>query len=242
MDGGNLFGELAGLAAALVPGTALSPAAILRTAAERVTGRRLAVRVDGRDVEFTVTELDYEADTLRLAAGKLGDVRLVAEDVSWPEVPLRRVTVLGRDVRIRSLPSITATPASVELEVGVAAEVVTGRVAELRPDLVAELAGGFARIRWAKAPRLGHLDLEPTLTGDAVVLVPRGLRVAGLRLPPRVDPVSLELPEFPEGLRLTGIEVRPEELVLQLAAAQWPERLARVPLLDLLGWVLRPTG
>ncbi|AXB47460.1 LmeA family phospholipid-binding protein [Amycolatopsis albispora] len=242
MDGGNLFGELAGLAAALVPGTALSPAAILRTAAERTTGRRLAVRVGGRVVEFTVTALDYEADTLRLAAGRLGDVRLVAEEVAWPDVPLRRVTVLGRDVRIRSLPSITATPASVELEVRVAAEVVTGRIAELRPDLVTELADGFTRVRWVKAPRLGHLDLEPELTGDAVRLVPRGLRVAGLRLPPRVSPVSIDLPEFPEGLRLTGIELRPDELVLSLNADQWPERLSRVPLLDLLNWVLRPTG
>ncbi|MGA6166243.1 LmeA family phospholipid-binding protein [Amycolatopsis magusensis] len=242
MDGGNLFGELAGLAAALVPGTALTPAAILRTAAERMTGRRLTVRVDGHDVRFTVTALDYEADTLRLAAGRLGDVRLVADDVTWPDFPLRRVTVLGKDVRVRSLPVITATPASVELEVRVAAEVVTGRLAELRPDLVIELADGYARVRWAKVPGLGHLDVEPTLAEDAVVLVPRGLRVAGLRLPPRIDAISVALPEFPEGLRLTGIEPHPDELVLRLNAAQWPERLSRVPLLDLLGWVLRPSG
>ncbi|MFC6005485.1 hypothetical protein ACFPZ0_28580 [Streptomonospora nanhaiensis] len=41
---------------------------------------------------------------------------------------------------------------------------------------------------------------------------------------------------------MTGIEPHPDELVLRLNAAQWPEHLSRVPLLDLLGWVLRPSG
>lgn len=79
--------ELSGLAAAgraLLPAVPATPAALARTVTEQLVGRRLTTTVQGHEVGLTLTELDYPADSLRLATGRVGDVRIVAEDVDWP--------------------------------------------------------------------------------------------------------------------------------------------------------------
>jgi hypothetical protein len=235
--------ELAGLAAAgraLVPAVPTTPAAVLRSASERLVGRRLTVKTGGADVELTLTELDYRADSLRLATGKLGDVRIVAEDVTWPETPLKRVTVVAGDVRVRSLPAPSVTPATVAIEIIVDGDVVRSLITKLRPGIIAEPGeAGLVAIRWGRHPRWGHAEFEPEVDGTDLFLRPRALRVAGFRIPlPRtLKPVALPPPDLPRGLRLTAVEVRGGELALHVLAEEWPERLSRIPPADLLGWL-----
>jgi hypothetical protein len=253
-DGWSPWPELAGLAAAgrsLLPNVPVTPAALARTVTEQLVGRRLTATVGDREVGLTLTELDYPADSLRLATGRLGDVRIVAEDIDWPEpapnseedsgsIPLRRVTVLAEDVRLRSLPTPAAKPARVQLQIAVSAEVLRERVAKARPGIVADPAGsGLLQIRWARHPRWGHLTLRPQVADDAVVLVPQTLHIGQRKLrPPRAfQPIVLPLPELPPGISLTKVEPRHGELVLHAVAAEWPDRLSRIPLTDLLTWL-----
>ncbi|MEC3977363.1 LmeA family phospholipid-binding protein [Amycolatopsis sp. H20-H5] len=241
-DGWVPWPELSGLAAAgraLLPGVPTSPAAALRMVTERLIGRRITAKVGEHDVAFTLTELDYRADSLRLATGKVGDVRIVAEDIDWPDTPLRRITVLARDVRLKSLPSPSATPASVGIDIAVAGDVLRERMAEARPDLVVTAGeDGLIWVRWARRAHWGHLTLEPRVDHSAIVLLPRTLHVRGrrFRAPARLKPILLPLPELPPGLRLTGVEPRADELLLHTVADEWPERLSRIPLTDLLSW------
>lgn len=241
---------LAGLAAAgrsLLPNVPVTPAALVRTVTEQLVGRRLTAKVGDREVGLTLAELDYPADSLRLATGRVGDVRIVAEDVDWPEpepdggtILLRRVTVLAEDVRLRSLPTPAAIPARVELRIAVSADVLRERVAAVRPGIVAAPAeNGLLRIHWARRPHWGHLTLQPHVADDAVVLEPRTLHIGQktLRPPKRFRPIVLPLPELPPGIKLTKVEPRHDELVLHTVAEEWPERLSRIPLADLLGWL-----
>jgi hypothetical protein len=230
----------AGLAAAgraLLPSVPTTPAAVLRSLSEQLVGRRLTARAGDADIELTVVELDYQTDTLRLAAGKLGDVRIVAEDITWPETPVKRVTAVARDVRLRSLPTPAAIPASVEIEIVVSGDVVRTLIGSLRPGIVAEPGGdGMIAIRSARHPRWGYAELEPCVEDAAVSLHPRALRIGRFRLPlpQRLKPIMLPPPGLPPGLRLTEIEARDDEVVLRTLAEEWPERLSRIPLPDLL--------
>ncbi len=258
-DGWSPWPELAGLAAAgrsLLPNVPVTPAALARTVTEQLVGRRLTAKVGGREVGLTLAELDYPADSLRLATGRLGDVRIVAKDVDWPEpdaedaqagdggaagsIPLRRVTVLAEDVRLRSLPTPAAKPARVQLAIAVSADVLRDRVAKAHPGIVATPAdGGLLEIHWAKRPHWGHLTLRPQVADDGVVLVPQTLHIGQRQLKPprRFQPIVLPLPELPPGLKLTKVEPRHDELVLHTVAEEWPERLSRIPLPDLLSWL-----
>lgn len=248
--------ELAGLAAAgrsLLPNVPATPAALVRTVTEQLVGRRLTAKVEGREVGLTLTEIDYPADSLRLATGRVGDVRIVAEDVDWPEpadpdapegepgrIPLRQVTIVGRDVRLRSLPTPAVIPARVELEIAVAAEVLRERVARVRPGIVATpRADGFLEVRWARKPHWGHLTLASRVDAHAVVLTPTTLHLGQrkLRPPARFRPIVLPLPELPPGVRLLAVEPREDELALHAVAEEWPERLSRIPLPELLSWL-----
>lgn len=235
--------ELAGLAAAgraMLPTVPPTPAGVLRFASEQLLGRRITATVDGAEVAMTLTRLDHEIDSFRLASGRLGNVRVVMEDVSWPETPLKSLVVVAHDVRFRSLPTPNIKPASVEIEITVSAEVLAKFVAEARPGVLIEPGpSGLLEVRWARHPRWGRLELEPLVEGAKIRLLPRSLFIAGRRFKPprRITPIELELPELPPGLRLTAIEPRGDELVGHALAEQWPDKLSRIPLADLLTWL-----
>ncbi|MBB4685713.1 hypothetical protein [Amycolatopsis jiangsuensis] len=353
--------ELSGLAAAgraLLPQVPATPAALARTVTEQLVGRRLTTAVAGHEVGLTLTELDYPADSLRLATGRIGDVRIVAEDVDWPEhtdpadpvagrshdsdirtrrkkpaasssrghepatparsqadqpesdtatsrarpkhstgdppkpgtrhgrssgdapasdrragattgaspgaarqsgghpsgatapaepeekpavnrIPLRRVTVLARDVRLRGLPSPAIVPSAVELHIAVSGSVLQERVARARPAMHATPHTNGFRVRWRKHPRWGYLTLSAKVDESGVVLTPTTLHIGRWTkpVPHRLRPIVLPLPDLPEGLRLTGVRTAEDELVLTTAADEWPGRLARIPFVDIVNWL-----
>ncbi len=237
--------ELFGLAAAgraLVPNVPATPAAVLKMVTEQLVGRRLTAKVDGHEVGLTLTELDYQADSLRLAAtGKVGDVRIVLEDVDWPETPLERITFLASNVRLRSLPSPAAIPEQVKIAIRVAPEVLQERVAEVRPGIIVTPGDdGYFHVRWDKRPRWGHLALESTVEDSAVILRPRSVHIGRRRFgpPSKLKPIVLPLPELPPGVRLVAVEAYEGDLLLHALADEWPERLSRIPLSDLLTWMM----
>ncbi len=241
----NPLPELFGLAAAgraLLPNVPVTPAAVLKTVTEQLVGRRLTTKVDGHDVELTLTGLDYQADSLSLAAtGRIGDVRIVVEDVDWPGTPLARITVLASNVRLRSLPSPAAIPEQVRMAIRVAPQILQARVAEARPGVIVTPGDdGNFHVRWEKRPRWGHLVLESTVEDDAVVLRPMAVHIGRRRFgpPSRLKPIVLPLPELPQGIRLTAVEAHDGHLVLHALADEWPEKLSTIPLGDLLGWVM----
>ncbi len=240
----NPLPELFGLAAAgraLLPNVPVTPAAVLKTVTEQLVGRRLTAKLDGHDVGLTLTGLDYRADSLSLAAtGRVGDVRIVVEDVDWPEIPLERVTVLASNVRLRSLPSPAAIPEQVKMAIRVAPEVLQERVSRVRPGIsVTPGDDGQFHVRWVKRPHWGHLALESTVEDCAVVLRPMAVHIGRRRFgpPSRLKPIVLPLPELPQGIRLTAVEAHDGHLVLHALAEEWPEKLSTIPLGDLLGWV-----
>lgn len=240
----NPLPELFGLAAAgraLLPNVPVTPAAVLKTVTEQLVGRRLTAKVDGHDVGLTLTELDYQADSLSLAAtGRIGDVRIVVEDVDWPDTPLSRITVLASNVRLRSLPSPAAIPEQVKMAIRVAPEILQARVAEVRPGIIVTPGeDGHFHVRWEKRPRWGHLALESTVEDDSIVLRPMAVHIGRRRFgpPSRLKPIVLPLPELPRGIRLIAVEAHDGHLVLHALAEEWPEKLSTIPLGDLLGWV-----
>lgn len=225
---------------ALLPSVPATPAAIVRTATSRLLGKRVTSKVGEHEVELTITELDYEAGTFDLASGRLGDVRIVVEDVSWPDTPVQRVVVVARNVRYRSLPSLTAYPASVELTISIAEDVLRERVTEAAPSIVPEIDDdGGLRARWAKHPDWGHVEITARVVDQSVVLEPTTVQIRSKRLRPprRMRPVVLPLTDLPDGLTLTAVESAPGELILHTVAEQWPDRIASIPLPDLLAWL-----
>ncbi|MEV4318987.1 LmeA family phospholipid-binding protein [Actinocrispum sp. NPDC049592] len=227
---------------ALLPGLANSPAAMLqmavRAAGDRVIGKRLTMRAGDADVELTPVVLDTELDTVGLALGQVPHIRIVAEDVTWPSAPLSRLAITCENVRIQSLPVPSVVAGSVDLEITVSADVVRAKVAELQPNLVVDIGeDSVVRLRWAKHPSWGHLEVEPTLDPAAgLILAPQVLQAAGMRFSAvrRLQPTVVEVPDLPRGLRLTAVEPGPGELVLRGEAERWRET---IPITEVITWL-----
>jgi hypothetical protein len=227
---------------ALLPGLANSPAAVLqmalRAAGDRVIGRRVTMRVGDAEVAMTPVELETELDTVGLAMGHVPHIRIVVQDVTWPSAPLTRLAIVCGKVQFQSLPVPSVVAGSVDLEITVSADVVREKVAELEPNLIIDIGqDSVVRVRWAKHPRWGHLEVEPTLDhSTGLILAPQVLQVAGMRFSAvrRMQPTVVEVPDLPRGLRLTAVEPGPGELVLRGEAERWREN---IPLTDLLSWL-----
>ncbi|MET0237103.1 MAG: hypothetical protein ABW224_20810 [Kibdelosporangium sp.] len=237
--------ELEGLLAAgkaLLPAAMSgSPAAMLeaavRTAGDRVIGRQLTMRVGDSDVTLTPVELDTVLDNVGLALGQVPRIHVVAEDVAWPGTPLRRMAITCSEVRFQSVPSPSAVAGSVEVEITVAADVVRAKILELQPNLIVDIGDdAVMRVRWAARRNWGHLEVEPIVVAEGVLLAPRVLQIARTRWRSveRMRPTVVEIPDLPRGLRLTEVELGEGELILRGEAERWHEK---IPLTDLLGWL-----
>jgi len=77
-------------------------------------------------------------------------------------------------------------------------------------------ADGIARLRLARRPLLGHVEVDARLDGSTLWLRPRGLviRSSRWRLPARTPAYPVRLPELPHGLVLTGISFAPDVVCL----------------------------
>jgi hypothetical protein len=232
--------ELEGLLAGL-PALPAGPAAMLelavRTAGNRVLGRRLTMRVGESDVSLTPVELDIRLETLGIALGQVGHVRITAEDVTWPDAPLRRLAVFCDDVRLSSLPTPSVVAGTVEVVITVTAEVVRAKAAEAQPNLDVDIGpDGIVRVSWARKPHWGNVEVEASVEEAGVVLTPKVLTVGGHKFGAvrRLRPTVLEVPDLPRGLRLIAVQPGPGELVLRGVTERWRER---IPVTEVLSWL-----
>lgn len=227
---------LRGLQAGAIAATPVAALdALLRLAARRLAGRRFTV--PGTGLTLRVEALKVRPNPMGLTVGQFDDIRLAARDLEWRGWSCTRLVVVCRNVHLRPLPTPAVVSAPVEVEVALLPAVVRDRVAQLRPEVLAEVGpDGEARLRWARRPRWGAVVVTVEVAGPGLDLRPVGMRLACryIPLPGWLPPVRMPVPAPPRGLRLRDVVVGPEEIVLTLVADQWREGIPHQRLADLL--------
>ncbi|MDX1883620.1 LmeA family phospholipid-binding protein [Mycolicibacterium sp. 120270] len=202
-----------------------------------VVGRELSVRLDEGDITLTVTEFDSRLDVRGLAVGQLSDVRLAARDIRWEDNRLDRATAVLHNVHIRPAapPVLVASP--VDLTVEFPADSLDEWFRLVAPRLAGHIGDdGVARLRLARRPGLGNLEVDADLDGSTLWLRPRGLVVGRRRLglPNRMPGYRVQLPELPHGLTLTDISIEPDKLCLSGTLEEWRIDVPRTRLEDIV--------
>ncbi len=222
-------------AASLPPvnsGAAVAYRTLFTTVRRLVVGRTLTVNADIGDITLTVTEFESRLDVRRLAVGQLNDVQLAATDITWAETVFERATLLMHNVHLRpgAPPILVAAP--VDVTVDISARALDDLWGLLSPGL-RRLSGhvddaGVARLRWARRPGFGCVEVDARLDGSTLWLQPRVLWLGRRhwRLPGRTPAYPVRLPELASGLRLTGLDFDPNTLRL---TGRLPEWRAEVP-------------
>lgn len=197
-----------------------------------VVGRRLTIGVDSGEVMLTLTDLDPRLDMRALSAGRLAGVQLTARDVRWsttenrsPTTRFDQVTALLHNVCLRP-PVLVAE--SVELTLEVAAPALDGLFEWAAPRLSGEVGpDGVARLRLARRPGAGHVEVDARLDGSTLWLHPRGLALHRSRwpLPRRLPGYPVRLPELPHGARITGVTLAPGLVRVSASVAHWRMKL-----------------
>lgn len=219
-------------------GAAMAYRTLFTTVRRLVVGRRLAIRLDNGELTLTVTEFDSRLDVRGLAVGQLNDVRIAARDICWQGNEFEHATAVLHNVHMRPTvpPVLVAAPVDLTLEVPTAALHDLFRWAA--PRLAGEVGGdGIARLRMARRPLLGHLEVDARLDGSTLWLRPRVavLRRSRWTLPAITPAYPVRLPELPHGLRLTGIAFAPDAVHLSASVAEWQMDMPRSRLEDILG-------
>jgi len=125
----------------------------------------------------------------------------------------------------------------VELTLEIPAPVLDDLFRWATPRLSGEVgADGIARLRLARRPLLGHVEVDAQLDGSTLWLKPRGLAVrqSQWRLPERTPAYPVRLPELPHGLTLTGISFEPGVVRLEGTLPEWRMDVPRKRLEDIL--------
>lgn len=219
-------------------GAAMAYRTLFTTVRRLVVGRRLALRLDDGVLTVTVTEFDSRLDVRGLAVGQLNDVRVAVRDIRWGDQTFENATAVLHNVHMRP----TAPPVMVAAPVDLTLEVPTSALHDLfrwaAPRLSGEVGSdGIARLRMARRPMLGHLEIDARLDGSTLWLRPRVLAVRRSRvtLPAKTPAYPVHLPELPHGLRLTGIRFAPDAVCLSASVSEWQMDMPRSRLEDILG-------
>ncbi|MBX7435301.1 hypothetical protein JDV09_24835 [Mycobacterium sp. Y57] len=227
-------------ATAMVPvnsGAAAAYRTFFMTIRRLVVGRRITMSLDDGDLTMTVTGFESRLDVRGLSVGQLNDVRITADDIGWRTSTFDNASVVLHNVHIKpgTPPVLVAAPVEVTVQVPATVGEELFRLAA--PRLTGEIgADGVARLRLARRPRLGHLEVEAGLDGSTLWLTGRRV-VLGRRpwrLPARTPAYPVHLPELAQGLRLTGIDLSPGVLQLSGTLPEWRTDLPRKRLEDLV--------
>ena len=226
-------------------GAAIAYRTLFQTLRRLVVGRTLTVRSNGDDLTATVTEFDFRIEIRGLAIGQLGDALLVAENVTWREY--RFVEAMAVLNNVHFLPGATSLmmAAPVELSLKLPAEVLEELVEHASPQLIAHIDDdGVVRMRWARRPGWGHLEVDIRIVGTALWLQPRALVIGGRRmgLPARLPIYPIELPDLPNGLLITKVDVRPSCVLIYGLLPEWQMDLPLSRLEDIVTQLSGRTG
>lgn len=219
-------------------GAAVAYRTLFMTVRRLVVGKRLSVRLDEGNLTLTVTEFDSHLDVRGLSVGQLNDVRLSACDIRWNGAQFDHGTAVMHNVHMRPTAPPVLVAAPVELTLEVPAPVLDDVFRWAAPRLSGVVdADGVARLRLARRPGAGHLEVDAQLDGTTLWLKPRCLTFRRTRcpLPARTPAYPVRLPELPHGVRLTGISFAPGVVRLSASVAQWRMDLPLARLEDILG-------
>ena len=218
-------------------GAAAAYRTLFMTLRRLVVGRELSVRLDEGDITLTITEFDSRLDVRGLAVGQLSDVRLAARDIRWDNNRLDRATAVLHNVHLRPSAPPVLIAAPVELTVELPADALDDLFRLAAPRLTGEIGeDGIARLRLARRPGIGHLEVDALLDGSTLWLKPRGLVVRSkrMRLPGRTPAYPVHLPDLPHGLQLTDISIEPDKLCLSGTLQEWRIDVPRTRLEDVI--------
>ncbi|MGV0793786.1 hypothetical protein [Mycolicibacterium sp. XJ1819] len=223
-------------AAPVSTGAAVAYRTLFTTVRRMVVGRKLAIQLDDGELTLTVTEFDSRLDVRRLSVGQLDDVRLAARDIRWQGHRFDHATAVLHNVHIRPTVPPVLVAAPVELTLEVPAVAIDELFRWVAPRWAGEVGGdGVARLRRARRPGLGHVEVEARLDGTTVWLRPRALVVRQWRrpLPARIPAYPVQLPPLPHGVQLTGVEFGPDMVALSGVASEWRMDMPRKRLEDI---------
>lgn len=214
-------------ATAMVPvnsGAAAAYRTLFVTVRRLVVGRRVTVRLADGDLTMTVTAFDSRLDARGLAVGQLNDVTAKAEDIRWRASRFDAATVKAHNVHFKpgAPPVLIAAPVDVTLDLPASALDTLFRTAA--PRLSAAVGpDGVARLRLAKRPRLGHVEVEARLDGTTLWLTARRLSVGTRRwrLPASTPRYPVQLPEMAHDLQLTAISFAPGVVQVSGRMPEW---------------------
>ena len=228
-------------ATAMVPvnsGAAAAYRTLFFTVRRLVLGRRLTVRLDDGDLTMTVTTVDSRLDVGGLAVGQLNDVTVAAENVVWRTSRFECARVVLHNVYVKPgvPPVLTAAPVEVAVDVPSAALGLLFRTAA--PRLSGEVsADGVARVRLARQPWLGHVEVAARVDGATLVLTAGhfGVGARTWRLPSRTPAYRVQLPELAQGLQVTAVTFGSEVVRVSGVLPQWHAELPPKALEDMVG-------
>jgi hypothetical protein len=132
-------------------------------------------------------------------------------------------------------PVLVAAP--VELTLEIPAPVLDDLFRWAAPRLAGEIgADGVARLRFARRPLLGHVEVDARLDGSTLWLKPEAVafRQSRWRLPARTPAYPVHLPELPHGLVLTEITFAPGVVRLAGTLPEWRMDVPRKRLEDII--------
>lgn len=218
-------------------GAAMAYRTLFLTVRRLVVGRRLSVRLDDGDMRLTVTEFDSRLDVRALSVGQLNDVRLAARDIKWNGAEFDHATVVLHNVHMRPTAPPVLVAAPVELTLEVPEPVLENVFRSAAPRLSGAVgADGVARLRLARRPAAGHLEVDARMDGSTLWLKPRCLAFGRRRwpLPERTPAYPVRLPELPHGVYLTGISFAPGVVRLSASVAEWRTDLPLTRLEDII--------
>lgn len=208
-------------------------------------GRSLKVRLGKSDLALTVTEFDSQLDLRSLTVGQIGDLHIEARDISWDRYRFDHGTADLRNVHIRTATPAVLVAAPVELSVSFPVTLLEQLVAESSSRFGAELDDdGVARLKWARRPLWGHVELAVQLVGPALWLTPRAV-IAGrkrFRLPERVPTYPIRLPGLPKGFIVTSATVESGTVSVRGLLPEWRVDMPRGRLEDLIAQLGVPDG
>jgi hypothetical protein len=194
------------------------------TMQQLLVGKEVTVRIGEHDVMLTVTELESELEPQGLAVGQLGDVRLAARDVRWDRNHLHSAVAVLHNLHIRPgmPPVVVAAPAelSTEVEAHIFDDVLRQAAPQLRTELCED---GNARLRWARRPGWGGLDVDVGVMGKTLWLRPLAVLTGRRRwaLPSRTPGYQVPLPELPHGLLVTDVRLGTDSLQIDGMLPEW---------------------